>query len=32
MYSLSEPGGPVPTYLRLLELDAETIVKGVNGK
>ena len=30
--SLSEPGGPVPTYLRLLELDAETIVKGFNGK
>ena len=30
--SLSEPGGPVPTYLRLLELDAETIVKGFSGK
>ena len=30
--SLSEPGGPVPTYLRLLELDAETIVKGFSRK
>jgi manganese/iron transport system substrate-binding protein len=27
--SLSEAGGPVPTYLRLLEYDAETIVKGL---
>lgn len=26
--SLSTPEGPVPTYLKLLELDAQTIVKG----
>jgi len=26
--SLSTPDGPVPTYLKLLELDAATIVKG----
>ncbi|MSU35688.1 MAG: metal ABC transporter substrate-binding protein [Pedosphaera sp.] len=30
--SLSDPDGPVPTYLRLLELDAETIVKGFSRK
>lgn len=27
--SLSEPGGPVPTYLDLLRVTAETIVKGL---
>ena len=26
--SLSESGGPVPTYLKLLEVTVETIVKG----
>jgi manganese/iron transport system substrate-binding protein len=30
--SLSEAGGPVPTYLRLLEHDVETIVKGLLGE
>ncbi|MGW0893019.1 metal ABC transporter substrate-binding protein [Saccharopolyspora sp. NPDC002578] len=29
--SLSEPGGPVPTYLDLLRHDAETIVGGLSG-
>ncbi len=29
--SLSEPGGPVPTYLDLLRHDAETIVAGLSG-
>ena len=28
--SLSEPDGPVPTYLDLLRVDAETIVTGLN--
>lgn len=28
--SLSEPGGPAPTYLDLLRVTAETIVKGVS--
>lgn len=27
--SLSEPGGPVPSYLRLLEYDVETVVEGL---
>jgi hypothetical protein len=27
--SLSEPGGPVPTYLDLLRTDAETIADGL---
>lgn len=30
--SLSDARGPVPTYLRLLEFDAETIVKGLLGE
>jgi manganese/iron transport system substrate-binding protein len=30
--SLSDAGGPVPTYLRLLEYDVETIVKGLLGE
>jgi manganese/iron transport system substrate-binding protein len=30
--SLSEAGGPVPSYLRLLEYDAETIVRGLLGE
>jgi manganese/iron transport system substrate-binding protein len=30
--SLSDAKGPVPTYLRLLEYDAETIVKGLLGE
>ncbi|GAA2779968.1 metal ABC transporter substrate-binding protein [Saccharopolyspora taberi] len=29
--SLSEPGGPVPTYLDLLRHDAEAVVTGLNG-
>ncbi|MFB9903982.1 metal ABC transporter substrate-binding protein [Allokutzneria oryzae] len=29
--SLSEEGGPVPTYLRLLRYDAETVVAGLTG-
>ena len=29
--SLSEPGGPVPTYLDLLRHDAETVVSGLRG-
>lgn len=29
--SLSEPGGPVPTYLDLLRYDIETIVSGLTG-
>ncbi|MDN3495351.1 metal ABC transporter substrate-binding protein [Planococcus sp. APC 4015] len=29
--SLSEPGGPVPTYLDLLRHDADTIVAGLTG-
>ncbi|WP_235870580.1 metal ABC transporter substrate-binding protein [Rhodococcus xishaensis] len=29
--SLSEPGGPVPTYLDLIRHDAETIIAGLNG-
>jgi manganese transport system substrate-binding protein len=30
--SLSDAKGPVPTYLRLLEHDVETIVKGLLGE
>ena len=30
--SLSEPGGPVPTYLDLLRHDADTIANGLSGK
>jgi len=30
--SLSDANGPVPTYLRLLEYDVETIVKGLLGE
>lgn len=30
--SLSDAGGPVPSYLRLLEYDVETIVKGLLGE
>ena len=30
--SLSDASGPVPTYLRLLEFDVETIVKGLLGE
>lgn len=30
--SLSEPGGPVPTYLDLLRHDADTIVAGLTGE
>ena len=30
--SLSDAAGPVPTYLRLLEYDVKTIVKGLTGK
>jgi manganese transport system substrate-binding protein len=29
--SLSEPGGPVPSYLALLQRDADTIVAGLTG-
>ncbi|MCP3802115.1 metal ABC transporter substrate-binding protein [Allokutzneria sp. A3M-2-11 16] len=29
--SLSEEGGPVPTYLKLLRYDAETVVAGLTG-
>src|SRR5690606_35735828 len=29
--SLSEPGGPVPTYLELLRHDADVIVAGLTG-
>ncbi|MFC7766541.1 metal ABC transporter substrate-binding protein [Leucobacter soli] len=29
--SLSEPGGPVPSYLELIRYDAETIVAGLTG-
>lgn len=29
--SLSEPGGPVPTYLDLIRYDAQTIVAGLTG-
>ena len=29
--SLSEPDGPVPTYLDLIRYDAETIVAGLTG-
>jgi manganese transport system substrate-binding protein len=30
--SLSEPGGPVPTYLDLIRHDATTIVDGLTGQ
>jgi manganese/iron transport system substrate-binding protein len=30
--SLSEPGGPVPTYLDLLRVTSETIVQGLSGE
>ena len=30
--SLSEEGGPVPTYLDLLRHDADTIVEGLTGR
>jgi ABC-type Zn uptake system ZnuABC Zn-binding protein ZnuA len=30
--SLSDAKGPVPSYLRLLEYDVETIVKGLLGE
>jgi manganese/iron transport system substrate-binding protein len=30
--SLSDAGGPVPSYLRLLEYDVETVVKGLLGE
>ena len=30
--SLSEPDGPVPTYLDLIRHDADTIVAGLTGK
>ena len=29
--SLSDPSGPVPTYLDLLKVTAETIAKGLQG-
>ncbi|MEZ5862907.1 MAG: hypothetical protein R3D25_02055 [Geminicoccaceae bacterium] len=29
--SLSEAGGPVPTYLDLLRVTAETVAKGLEG-
>jgi manganese/iron transport system substrate-binding protein len=30
--SLSDAGGPVPTYLKMLEYDVETVVKGLLGE
>lgn len=30
--SLSDAGGPVPTYLRLLQIDADTIIKGLKSR
>lgn len=30
--SLSEPGGPVPSYLDLLRVTSETVVRGLTGK
>lgn len=30
--SLSQEGGPVPTYLDLLKVDAQTIAAGLTGK
>ena len=30
--SLSEPGGPVPTYLDLLAYDVDLIVEGLRGE
>ena len=30
--SLTPPSGPAPTYLRLMEFNARTIVKGFSGK